>query len=79
MTWPEPRRRAVRPRYIFSTRTRVAVTSTLTPSILRKKAMNDSMSSAENTPLILIVRSAGVSISMGVALCELIANMKRRS
>ncbi len=55
-------------RYIFNTRMRVGVTSTLTPSRLRRNATNESVSFAEKTPLILSARNAPVSISIGVAL-----------
>jgi hypothetical protein len=58
---------ACRHAYFADTLIRVGVTSTRTPLRLRKKAMNASGSSVENTPLICIFRSAGVAISIGFA------------
>src|SRR5262249_44140351 len=58
---------ALQQAYFLETRIRVGVTSTITPSRLRRKAMNSSVSSAAKTPLICRSRNAGEVISMGVA------------
>ena len=64
---------ACRHAYFADTLIRVGVTSTRTPLRLRKKAMNASGSSVENTPLICIFRSAGVAISIGFGLIPIVS------